>query len=70
MEQLKDRYKLEELKSFLENAKELEVFKIDKFRLTFIKELTKFFNLDFASKIHLTLEIITAKHKGIDRDLQ
>ena len=70
LEQLKDRYKLHELDSILERAKELETFKIDKFCLTMIKELTKFFNVDFASKIHFTLEIITARHKNIDRDLQ
>lgn len=66
---LKADYNIQFLDETTKNAKEFEVFKLNKFNLMMIKELTKFFNPTFASKIQLELQIILAKSKLTEKDL-
>jgi hypothetical protein len=67
---LKDHYDIRVLDRLLENAKEFEVFKLNKFKLTMIRELIKFFNVEYASKMHLQLEIIAAKTRGLEKEIE
>lgn len=68
IKQMKQRYDLEQIDGIIRNAQQFSVFKLNKFNLTMIRELTKFFDPLFASKVQLGLEIIAAQRRINDRE--
>lgn len=62
---------IQEMQKFVEGEPELESFKLNKFRLSITRELSKFFEVSFAANIELSLQIIHVlkKHNGGSPDL-
>lgn len=68
MEALKDKYDISYINPIIQDAREFKLFKLNKFNLAMIRELTKFFNPEFASKVQLELEIIAARNRIAEAD--
>lgn len=56
----------QEMQKYIDGAQELESFKLDKFRLSMARELSKFFEVNFAANVELSIQIlhVLKKHNG------
>jgi hypothetical protein len=65
--EFKTNYGLQDLNRLVEDAPELDSFRIEKFRLSLIRELSKFFVADFASKVEFSLQIVHVLRRHRER---